>query len=361
MNVFKLMFVALVVISVASVDASEESVSKLIQEAHKHDNMYTLGPSASQQEALKNYQSALGAEPDDKQRLHILYRMGQLYGSCYQLEKGEKPDFRKAIELYKQIIDSYHPEEPLVYKSMISIGDHYTSLWEFEKALEWHKKGLEYDTGVMAEELNTLKKKEIPRFEFTPDGPRSERLTKEQLLELRKDHKRAKLLEKSLKEIRRYQEVAVDQVAYSASFIDPFRAHGELRVIIEQHRGTFIAERAVKRFKENMDRLPELWAPQDDDSMPFNNSSIQANTSSPSALTESYKAVNVNSDNRQQVTRHGSAIDPNTVEKSQRDKHAANEPRAPPVSYLLKLSITVAGLLFVVVAAVLIRNKVTSL
>jgi tetratricopeptide (TPR) repeat protein len=187
MKVFKVMFVALVVLWSASVHADEEAAAKLIQEAHKHDNMYTLGPSASQQEALKHYQSALDAEPDDKQRLHILYRMGQLYGTCYQLEKGEKPDFRKAIELYKRIIDSYLPEEPLVHKSMISIGDHYTALWELEKALEWHKKVLEYDAGLMAEELNTLKNKEMPSIAFSPDGSRSEPLTKEQLLELQND------------------------------------------------------------------------------------------------------------------------------------------------------------------------------
>ncbi|NIP52252.1 MAG: hypothetical protein GWN76_02295, partial [candidate division Zixibacteria bacterium] len=78
---------------------------------------YTLGPEASQKKALSLYQSALAADPDKKQRLHILYRMAQLNGSAYQLEKGEKPDFQKAIKLYKEIINSYPEDEPLVYKA----------------------------------------------------------------------------------------------------------------------------------------------------------------------------------------------------------------------------------------------------
>ena len=340
--------------------AFAQNVAELIEQAHECDNMYTLGPERSQQKALDLYQAALEAGADEKQRLHILYRMAQLYGSAYELQKGEKPDFRKAIQLYERIIDSYSPEEPLVYKAMVSIGDHYTTLWEFEKALKWHKKALQYDTGPMAEELNTLKNKEMPRMQFTPDGPRPEPLTEEQLLELKKQHKRTRLLEKSLRKIKCYQEFAVDQVAYSAGLIDPLRAHGELRAVIDRHSGTFIAERAAERLKENMDRMPRLWEPKEDFPLP-GNASLQPGGASASGISQTKHSIETPSDKVPVLTRQKVSLEPDTPGKTQENKHPAKEPRAPPVSYLSKLSIAAVALLFLVVAAVLIRNKVTSL
>ena len=70
--------------------------------------------------------------------------MAQLYGSAYQLEKGEKPDFHQAIKLYKQIVEEFPKDEPLVYKAMSSLCDHYTTLWDFEEGLKWSKKTLEH-------------------------------------------------------------------------------------------------------------------------------------------------------------------------------------------------------------------------
>ena len=83
--------------------------------------------------------------------------MAQLYGSAYELQKGERPDFHKAIELYEEIIDSYPADEPLVLKAMVSIGDHYVSLWRFESALEWFKRPLEYDVNLLEERLIALR------------------------------------------------------------------------------------------------------------------------------------------------------------------------------------------------------------
>ncbi|MHC4705179.1 MAG: hypothetical protein ACYTFQ_31905 [Planctomycetota bacterium] len=103
-------FVLFTGILAVSPGAQGQTASELIEHAHKYDNMYVSSSDASQQKALEFYQAALRAGPDDKQQLHILYRMAQLYGSAYEVQKGEKPDFRKAIQLNEQIIDSYPPE-----------------------------------------------------------------------------------------------------------------------------------------------------------------------------------------------------------------------------------------------------------
>ena len=336
-----------------------ETPADLINEAHKYDNMYSLGPQTSQQKALALYQAALAAQPDDKQRLQILYRMAQLYGSAYQLEKGEKPDFRKAIELYERIIDSYTPEEPLVYKAMISIGDHCTTLREFEKALEWHKKALHYDTARMAEELNTLKNKEMPRIEFTPDGPRPEHFTKEQLLEQKKQHNRAKLLEKSLREIRRYQKFAVDQVAYSAGLIDPLRAHGELRAIIEKHDSSFIADRAAERLKENMDKFPQLWAPNNQPPSPSSNAALQPDISASGAITPTDIGMHVQTDILPEPAKAPRSTEPDKDKPPQKDGRTARA-RAPPPGYLPIVIIAgAAGLILLALAAIIRRKRKT--
>ncbi|MFC1678030.1 hypothetical protein ACFL3G_13350, partial [Planctomycetota bacterium] len=310
---------------------SADTVAELIGQAHKHDNMYTLGPGASQLKALGYYESALQAEPDEKQRLHILYRMGQLYGSSYDLSKGEKPDFGKAIELYKQIIDSYSAEEPLVYKAMSSICDHYTTMREFTSAVEWSKKVLEYDTDQLAEQIENTEHEKEKRF-----------------------------LEKTLDDIKRYQEVAVDQVAYSAGFIHPLWAVGELRGLIKRHPGSFIAERAQLRLQENEARMPDLWSPEDNLPMP-GNSSLQANVSASAVLSRNQKnkGIGVQAEIVPEVTKQYGLVDANITAKSQDDKHIAKEPRAPPVSYFRKFNIVTAGLIVLVLAGIIIKIKKT--
>ena len=67
---------------------------------------------------------------------------------------------RRSISLYKEIVDSYATDEPLVSKAIISIGDHYTTLWEFESAVESFKKTLEFDISKMQGHLETLQKSE---------------------------------------------------------------------------------------------------------------------------------------------------------------------------------------------------------
>jgi tetratricopeptide (TPR) repeat protein len=247
-TLLKLLTVLLFVTATLKADEPDK-VAELIRQAHKHDNMYTLGPEASQQKALSFYQSALAAEPDKKQRLHILYRMAQLNGSAYQLEKGEKPDFQEAIKLYKEIINSYPPDEPLVYKAMSSISSHYTTLREFETAIDWSKKALEYDTEKMARKLETIEKliesleQHGDSMTFQERYQAAEQI--EQAYSLRKTvdthgQARGTLPFGLLDKIRRYQKIAVDQVAYTTNIIDPTAAIGELGGIAQTRQKNLI-------------------------------------------------------------------------------------------------------------------------
>ncbi|MHC4155339.1 MAG: hypothetical protein ACYST6_10525 [Planctomycetota bacterium] len=348
-------FVLFTGILAVSPGAQGQTASELIEHAHKYDNMYVSSSDASQQKALESYQAALRAGPDDEQRLHILYRMAQLHGAAYQLEKGEKPDFRKAIQLYEQIIHSYPPEEPLVFKAKMSVGDHYTTLWEFETALRWFKKALEYDTAPMQQQLNVLVQKQ-QLLELDQPDHLSEPRTRQQRLDLQDQLKRAKSLQTSLDKIKRYQQIAVDQVAYSAGLIDPLRAHGELRVIIAEHSGTFIAERARQRLEENMDSRPELWAPTDDLPGP-SNSSLQSRGSVAVGISESPKSIEPDANIVLATAERQYALEPNTAESSQPDKHTPRQTRAPPLSYLSLSVIGAAGLILLGLAVVMIRRR----
>ncbi|MHC4364778.1 MAG: FecR domain-containing protein, partial [Planctomycetota bacterium] len=53
------------------------TAAELLEQAHKHDAAYALGAGVNRPKALSLYQSALAAGPDQKQRLHVLYRMAQ--------------------------------------------------------------------------------------------------------------------------------------------------------------------------------------------------------------------------------------------------------------------------------------------
>ncbi|MHC4212832.1 MAG: tetratricopeptide repeat protein, partial [Planctomycetota bacterium] len=190
--VLKLFWIFLIATTVEA--ATTQNVSELIEQAHKHDNMYTLGPEASQQKAVSLYEKALAAEPDEQQRLHILYRMAQLYGSSYQLEKGEKPDFPKAISIYKKIVESYTPQEPLVYKAMSSLCDHYTTLRQFKTALKWSKKILEYDTDQIDKQIGDLERKK--QLLYMHDQPQADSLTRKERREIIEQVKQQPSLEK---------------------------------------------------------------------------------------------------------------------------------------------------------------------
>jgi len=335
-----------------------KTAAELIEQAHKHDAAYTLGASVNRPKALSLYQSALTAEPDQKRRLHVLYRMAQLYGTTYRKDKGETSDYHRAISLYKEIIDSYPPEELLVYKAASSICDHYTTLREFETAVKWAKQVLEYDTSQMAEKLRAIdEKKQL--FEGQAYDHVINSMTPEEQLEIEEQIKQGRSLEKTLAKIKRYQEIAVDQVAYSAEHIDILRAQGELRAIAEAYSGTFIAERAHERLIENMDKVASLWAPQNDEPFSPSDSTLQAAASTPTAHSEAQKDIQIQSNVTPDVTKRYRSVGPNIAEIPQKDKHVAIEPRAPPLSYISKSIIGTAGLVVLALAAIIIRKRKT--
>ena len=328
-----------------------DKVAELIGQAHKHDNMYTLGREASQQEALNLYQSALSAEPDKKQRLHILYRMAQLNGSAYQLEKGEQPNFQEAIKLYKEIINSYPPDEPLVYKAMSSISSHYTTLREFETAIEWSKKALVYDTSKIARKLEAIEK-----LRETIDQ-HGDSMTAQQQQQASEQIKQAYFLRKALGKIQRYQKIAVDQVAYSAKIIDPSAAIGELGSIARKYAGTFIADRAAVHIRETLAGMKEYLEPGNEELPTPSGPTLHANVSTPIALNQNQKGGLVQSDIIPQVTENRHFVEPNSTEIPQKEKFVSGNPRAPPGNYLLKCIIGAAGLIIFSLVVIIIIKK----
>jgi tetratricopeptide (TPR) repeat protein len=314
----------------ASAGAEVQTAAELISQAHKYDNMYASGPQTSQPKAVSLYRSALEAQPNDKQRLHILYRMGQLYGSSYQLEKGERPDFDKAIALYKQIIESYPPDEPLVFKATISIGDHCVTKRDFETALKWFKKALDYDTSEM-----------------------------EHQIELIEQRNKRRSLKQTLEKIKRYQRIAVGQVAYSSGLIDPVRADGELREVAARHAGSFIGDRAWELLLQNTEATSELWAPTDD--LPFSppNHAVGAAGPAPSGISQVEVGLGAASDSTREETKSGYLPGPNSAEQPKQGEYSAKQSRAPPPGHI-SLWITAAGLVILGSAAVIIRRARTA-
>ena len=343
---------AVLLLAAATLKAEEpDKVADFIEQAHKHDNMYTLGPEASQQKALGLYESALSAGPDKKQRLHILYRMAQLNGSAYQMENGEKPDFQEAIKLYKEIIDSYPPEEPLVYKAISSISSHYTTLREFETAIEWSKKALEYDTSKIARKLEAIEKLKETVEQHGDSMTASERhLSAEQIEQVYS-------LRKALGKIRRCQEIAVDQVAYTANIIGPSAAIGELGSIARKYSGTFIADRAAEHIRETMEGMKEYLKPANEEFPYPSGQSLHANVTTPVALSQTQKDVLVQSDIIPEVNENRHFVEPNTTEIPQKDKYVSRKPRAPPRNYLLKCIIGAAGLIIFSLVVIIIIKK----
>ena len=328
-----------------------DKVAELIEQAHKHDNMYTLGPEVGQQEALSLYQSALAAEPDRKQRLHILYRMAQLNGSAYQLEKGEKPNFQEAIKLYKEIISSYPPDEPLVYKAMSSISDHYTILREFDTAIEWSKKALVYDTSKIARKLEAI-------------GKLSETLEQHgDSMTAQEQHQAAEQIEqvyslrKALGKIQRYQKIAVDQVAYSANLINPSAAIGELGSIAQKYSGTFIADRAAEHIRETTARMMEYLEPGNKEFPTPSGQTLHANVTTAIAISQNQKGGLIQSDIIPEVTENSHFVEPNSTEILQKEKFVSRNPRAPPRNYLLKCIIGAAGLIIFSLVVIIIIKK----
>lgn len=305
------------VIFLASICNGEEakSASEFIKLAHNYDNMYITGPEASQQKAISFYELALKAEPDSKEQLHILCRMAQLYGSSYDRSKGEKPDFHKAIEFNKKIISEYPPQEPLVYKAMNSICDHYTTLRDFDNAIKWSKKAIEYRPSEMVDQL-----------------------------------KSGEIDEKNADKIKRYQRIAVEQIAYTADRISYLQTHGELRAIVENYAGTFISQRAKELLVENMEKMPYLWMPATDDPFSPVSPALQAAVSAPATHNQTHGDILIQSESIAESLQRQASTEPNTTEKPQNYEHVTKESRASPVIDLRKYTILTAGLIVLAIA-----------
>jgi len=277
--------------------------------------------------------------------------MAQLNGSAYQLEKGEKPNFQEAIELYKEIINSYPKDEPLVYKAMSSISDHYTTLREFETAIEWSKKALEYDTGKIVRQLEAIEKLRENLEQY------GDFMTAQEQYQAAEQIEQAYSLRKVLDKIKRYQEIAVDQVAYSANLIDPSAAIGELGSIARKYAGTFIADRAAEHIRETMARMTEYLEPGNEEfPTPFG-PTLQAGVSTPIAISQTQKDALIQSDIIPEVTENRHFVEPNTTEIPQKEKYVSRKPRAPPRNYLLKCIIGAAGLIIFSLVVIIIIKK----
>lgn len=289
---------------------------ELIREAHRYDNMWASTQDANQQDALEFYSAALMAKPDDEQRLHILYRMGQLYGSAYQREKGERPDFIRAIKIYKEIIESYPPDEPLVLKAMSSIGDHNITFWRFDEALKWFKRVLEYD------DLNELEN----QLEYMRDDPSK----KQQVA----------LLANKIKRIEFYQTVAVDQVGAAAKAINPYIYESVLRDTAANHSHSFISERAQKLINENMDRNASLWLEPLD-----------------SIASPAHKPIEPDEPKMTQLR----PVEPNISSNQQQFKPASTifhaDPTAKRLSHVKRYVIAIATVFIAGIIAIVIRKK----
>lgn len=315
-----------VIFSASAVANNSDTVAELIEEAHKYDNMWATSQDANQQSALQFYNAALGAGPDEDQRLHILYRMAQLYGSAYQLEKDEKPDFRKAIEINKQILDSYPFEEPLVFKAMISVGDHYITLWEFKNALKYFTKPLEYDVSKLEQHLAAIIYDE-------------------------EQENQVATLERNIVRIKQYQKIAVNQAEYAATLIHPISAHGVLRKIAGTYSNSFIGEHAAERLERlanNMGKMSDLQTPILDMEMITGKSDSAVSAAQGETIVNLQKSVQISPANDNAPT-----------EQPHEREYIAKHSRDSPSWYHSKSIIGVAVFLTIGLAAFIIRKKET--
>jgi tetratricopeptide (TPR) repeat protein len=192
----------------------------LIQEAHQHDGLYNLGPQVSPDRAISLYHQALQVGPDDRQRLHILSRLARLY------TYSERPDrHATAMALNEQILKEFSTDELAVLSAMSSLAQNCRALGQNTKALEWAKRMINYND----DPNRTARSRSAPGPGDTPQDYPS--------------RKRAQ-------QIRQYKEVAVGMVAFLGDRVDPLIAEAELRHIVAEHPGTYLAEKAQRLLGE---------------------------------------------------------------------------------------------------------------
>lgn len=337
----------LVILAIAATAKADD----LVSQAWKYDSAYTPGPQTSQQKALELYQSALTTKLSKEQRLEVLFRMAQLNGCAYRASKGEKPDYQKAISLYEQIVNEYPTDDPKVQTAMNMISSHYTTLRQFEKSLEWAKKGfadeITNDVSQITQQYDGLLEQNKD-FDFATSTPKERLAYRERV-------KQSNALRKVLDVKEHNQKAAVDLVAYSANFIDPLQAHGELRALISKYPNSVIEKRAAERLAENMEKMPELWAPQN---LPIESSesAIQAYTPAPTAsLSQREIGTKVEpSKIKPESKKEISLVESVNAEKSQTYDHIM-ESRASPYKYLV---IVIVGLVILGLLTIMKKKNI---
>jgi tetratricopeptide (TPR) repeat protein len=192
----------------------------LIQEARQHDGLYNLGPQVSPDRAISLYHQALQVDPSDEQRLHILYRLSQLYGYA------ERPDrHATAIALNERILHEFPTDELAVLRAMNSLAENYRALGQNGKALEWARRMIDYHAGAN-------------------EGPGSPSATGQA------DSPADYPSRQGARQIRQYREVAVEKVAFLGNCVDHLVGEAELRHIVAEHPGTYLAEKAQQLLEE---------------------------------------------------------------------------------------------------------------
>ena len=347
----------------AKSDLSE--AEEYIAQARQFDGLYNIGEDVSQQKALECYRNALDSNPDDQQKLQILNRMAELNSCCFNSSIGEGPDYSKAIECYRQIIEEYPMEEPLVLKAYSGLCDNYTISKDFEQALVFAKKTLTLDVSSLEAELSSLEKQRKDwdaRYSPSADGEWqrvSSDYSAEDSQKFRENIVRIKLLKKSIELIKRQQKVGVDQVNYTAERMGVMRAHGELKNLMSQYAGTFIGDYAAKKFTENMDKMPDLWAPQFEGGGPIDsrgNDGLVAGSANPVVQNNFDKDI---------VNQVQSSADENKADGKniyvdssypKAERHFIKEERASPWKLLILCSVLAGIILLIIIIFKLIKK-----
>ncbi len=325
-----------------------QTAAELIEQARQCDPTYVIGPGANRSKAMELYEKALTAGIEGQPRLDTLFRMGQLYGSILDRQKGESPNYHKAIGYYQQIVESCPPEEPMVLTAIGLISDHYGALNEFDAALTWAKRAVEYDTAKAQQHIQEIHRKvdSLAQVRYTP-------LERQAILEQKV---RSTVLQDDLQRMQEARVAGVDRLARVAQFIDPLRTHGELRTIADKYAGTSVGDRASQRLQEAMDKDASFWAPSL--ATPRGPApSLQPPASAPALPTREQNGMKSASGPSIEIIAGPNAPEPNTTEKPKAAVPLAKSPRAPPLGLPSACLAAAAGLLLLGWTARKMRTK----
>jgi hypothetical protein len=157
-------------------------------------------------------------------------------------------------------------------------------------------------------------------------------------------------------QIRQYREVAVEKVAFLGNLVDPLVAEAELRCIVAEHPGTYLAEKAQQLLGE-IARGPSAMAGTEDlvyapwESIPGDAGSTTLQTGSSAALTTTDKTTSGQalSRARREPTRttQGHSATGDVTAPAPAHDGSTRTARGPPLLYLVGgLSLAGAAVLF---------------